>query len=111
MKFLLVDDEPHILRLLQVNLQRVGHDVTLASSGTEALALLANYSFDRVVVDYSMPTPNGYDVLAYIRSTPTLSSLWVGLMIDDEAWKTVRNLPHQPDWVSVKPFDPNSLLG
>lgn len=107
---LVVDDETHIVRLIQVNLERLGHDVTIASSGNEALTLLDRHDFDRVVLDCSMPTPNGYDVLAHIRTTPRLSQIWVGIMCNEEETKDLLAMPHQADWYAGKPFDPNDLV-
>lgn len=59
---LIVDDDALVLRAFQ---RTFGgrFDVTTASSGAEALALLARHRVDVAVVDYSMPEMNGVELL------------------------------------------------
>ncbi|HTD50655.1 MAG TPA: response regulator, partial [Acidimicrobiia bacterium] len=52
---LVVDDEPAILRALDVNLRARGYDVQLAATGTQALALAARRHPDAVVLDLGLP--------------------------------------------------------
>lgn len=61
-RLLLVDDEPSILRSLERLLGKA-HDVTLAHSGREALALLsAGLEYDLILCDLMMPETSGIDV-------------------------------------------------
>jgi two-component system, NtrC family, nitrogen regulation response regulator GlnG len=69
-RLLVVDDEP--LNLLTFKrVLRLVYDITLASSGTEALVALAaareETPFDVLIVDYAMPFMNGGDLLARVR--------------------------------------------
>ena len=106
-RILVVDDERHIVRLLQVNLERNGFKVSVAFSGLEALELLMKQSFDRVIVDYDMPGMNGYQVLTFIRTEENLKDLWVLLMLkssDDR--ELIKSFPHKADSYGEKPFNP-----
>jgi len=47
--------EKHIVRLIQLNLQRQGYEVSIAGNGPDALALLSRESFDIVVLDSDLP--------------------------------------------------------
>lgn len=65
---LLVDDEPVILRTLAIALRNAGHEVTVASSGTEALERLAATPYDAVLTDIAMAGMNGLDLLACAKA-------------------------------------------
>lgn len=69
-RLLVVDDEPMNLLTFK-RVLRLVYDITLASSGTEALAELAaerkETPFDVLIVDYSMPFMNGGDLLFRVR--------------------------------------------
>jgi len=64
---LLVDDEEHMLRLLQFALKSVPVTTRALRSGAEALAVLAGQPADLVLLDYSMPGMNGVETLRRIR--------------------------------------------
>lgn len=67
---LLVDDEPTLLEVARLFLERSGEiTVTPAESPTEAFALLKEISFDVIVSDYEMPGMNGIELLKTIRSS------------------------------------------
>ena len=50
-RVLLIDDEPDILEVMSMMLARDGFEITLASSGYEALGILNSRVFDVVVCD------------------------------------------------------------
>ncbi len=60
---LLVDDEPNITEIMEIILTEEGMDVTITSSGNEALAKLRNHSYDLVISDIRMPDITGVDLL------------------------------------------------
>ena len=62
-RLLLVDDEPDILLMLQINLELEGHEVVLAGNGEEALARIADSAPDLVLLDVMMPVLDGWGVL------------------------------------------------
>ena len=62
-RLLLVDDEPDILLMLQINLELEGHEVILAGNGEEALARIADSAPDAVLLDVMMPVLDGWGVL------------------------------------------------
>src|SRR5690606_9327819 len=66
-RLLLVDDEDNILRSLQRVLRREPWQLTLAHSGDEALAAMADEKFDLVISDARMPGMDGPTLLAEIR--------------------------------------------
>jgi CheY-like chemotaxis protein len=66
-RMLVVDDEPHIRELLDIIFSAEGWHVDWAASGAEALERFQRESFDIVVLDQSMPGPNGVEVARQLR--------------------------------------------
>lgn len=67
-RILVVDDEPGLRAFVATALRRDGHEVTVASTGDEALNLLARSSFALVVTDLRMPGRDGLAVLDQVRA-------------------------------------------
>ena len=71
-RVLAVDDEARYVRAIQINLEPRGFEVTAAHSGRQALALLAQDTFDLVLLDVRMPGMDGYEVCEHIRDFSTV---------------------------------------
>ena len=67
-KILVVDDQPHIVRLLQMELEKEGHTVITAADGEEALARVPEYRPDIVLLDLMMAGIGGMETLQRIRT-------------------------------------------
>lgn len=70
---LIVDDDEAIRNLLRVLVRRAGFVPTLAEDGEVAINLLADGSFDVVLLDLMMPKVSGYGVLSYLASRHVVS--------------------------------------
>jgi DNA-binding response OmpR family regulator len=70
---LLVDDEPVLLRLLEVNLTMAGFDVRTAATGAAALASAGAEAPDAVVLDLGLPDLQGWEVLSRLRAIEGLA--------------------------------------
>lgn len=67
-RILIVDDEPHVTRLVRQRLSAEGYEAVTASNGVEALAKLESQGpFDAVVTDYNMPQMDGRELCETIR--------------------------------------------
>jgi DNA-binding response OmpR family regulator len=64
---LVVDDEPHVQKLVRANLESSGYRVLTASDGAQALALAENELPDLVLLDVMLPKMDGYAVCKRIR--------------------------------------------
>jgi C4-dicarboxylate-specific signal transduction histidine kinase len=62
-KILVVDDEPMVLKLLILQVERLGYAVVGAAKGPDALALLAKSPFDLLITDIMMPEMNGLTLM------------------------------------------------
>lgn len=59
MKVLIVDDDDSIREMLSEMLSLKGVDISMASSGKEAIEILQNQKFDFIVMDINMPGMDG----------------------------------------------------
>ncbi|MBD3257289.1 response regulator [candidate division GN15 bacterium] len=67
-RILAVDDEPHMLRLLErIVAEKTPHSIVTLSNSLELPGILANQEFDLIITDLKMPGMDGMDVLHYIR--------------------------------------------
>lgn len=110
-KILAVDDEKHIVRLVQVNLERQGYDVVTANDGREALEKVASESPDLVVLDVMMPYMDGFEVLQNLRRNPNTKDIPV-IMLTAKAQDAdvFRGWQSGVDCYLTKPFNPIELI-
>jgi diguanylate cyclase (GGDEF)-like protein len=110
-KILVVDDEPHIRRILQFLLQQEGFEVVLAENGEEALAYLGQEMPDLVLLDVMMPRMDGYSVLQEIRKSYETRNLPVVMLTaKGESAEKVRGLKGGANDYLTKPFNQEELL-
>ena len=73
-RILIVDDEPHTRRVLALNLQQDGHEVSECAGVQPARKVLIANDFDVVLTDQKMPDGDGLQVLAAaIEADPAIS--------------------------------------
>lgn len=110
-RILVVDDEPHIRRVLDAMLGKEGFEVVLADDGAQGLVALAAGGIDLVILDLLMPGPHGLEVLAKIRAdsvrgmTPVIILTAKGQDTDREA-----AFAGGADDFMTKPFSPKKLV-
>jgi two-component system, OmpR family, alkaline phosphatase synthesis response regulator PhoP len=110
-KILVVDDERHIVRLVQVNLERAGYEILTAYDGVEALEKVKSESPDMVVLDVMMPRMDGFEVLKNLQADPRYQDIPV-IMLTAKA----QDADIFKGWSSgvssylTKPFNPRELL-
>jgi len=66
---LVIDDERHILDMIEMALTKFGHEVETASDGVEGVQKFDEKPFDLVITDIKMPRLDGNGVLQYIRNS------------------------------------------
>ena len=74
-RILLVDDDPAILRLLDVNFRMEGFDVEAVSHGEDALAAVSRDVPDVVVLDLMLPGMDGREILRRLRDDPATAAV------------------------------------
>lgn len=110
-KILVVDDERHIVRLVEVNLARAGYDVAVAYDGVEALEVFAKEKPDMVVLDVMMPRMDGFEVLKKLQADPNSQDVPV-IMLTAKAQDAdiFRGWSSGVSSYLTKPFNPRELL-
>ena len=111
LKVLVCDDERHIVRLIQVNLERQGYNVVTAFDGKEGLEKIRSEKPNLVVLDVMMPYMDGFEVLKTIRREPETENLPVIMLTAKAQDKDVFDGYHYgADMYLTKPFNPMELV-
>ena len=107
---LTLDDEPHILELLEYNLAKAGYKVLRAETGEKGLEVLRSAQVDLVLLDCMLPGMDGMEVLREIRADLQLSLLPVMMLTakGDEIDKVLGLELGADDYLS-KPFSLREL--
>lgn len=74
-KIIVIEDDPHILKLISQTLQREGYEVVTATDGSEGLRKVRETHPHLVVLDISLPGLDGYQVCHHLRSEHATSKL------------------------------------
>jgi DNA-binding response OmpR family regulator len=110
-KVLAVDDQPQIVRLIQVNLQKAAFEVIPAYDGEEALQKLQEHRPDLVILDVIMPKRDGFDVLRTIKADPeTAHTPVIMLTVKAQDADIFEGLKEGAELYLPKPFHPNELV-
>ncbi|WP_455930642.1 EAL domain-containing response regulator [Pseudomonas fluorescens] len=72
---LIVDDEPQVRKLLETLLQHEGYQTLTASSGEEALQLVAQQPPDLILLDIMMPGMDGYEVASQLKGNAATANI------------------------------------
>src|ERR1051325_7954699 len=110
-KILVVDDERHIVRLIQVNLEQCGHEVSTAFDGKEALEKVESDRPDMLVLDVMMPFMDGFDVLRTLKENPETRDIPVIMLTaKSQDVDVFRGWQSGVDCYLIKPFNPKELV-
>ena len=74
---LIADDNPEIREIIQILLSGEGFQVHEAASGTQALGMLKENTFDLIILDIMMPGLNGYQTCLEIRKSTNVPILFL----------------------------------
>lgn len=106
---LLVEDEEHLLKTIQLNLELEGYTVSIANNGIEALKAFRKGEFNLIVLDVMLPEMNGFDVCEQIRKENTTIPL-LFLTAKGSSSDKIQGLKLGADDYLTKPFNLEELL-
>lgn len=108
---LTIDDEEHILDLLEYNLGKNGYEVLRADTGEKGLTIMKTMQVDLVLLDYMLPGMDGIEVLKEMRADKNLSTMPVIMLTakGEEIDKVLGLEMGADDYIS-KPFGIRELL-
>lgn len=109
-RVLVCDDDPVILRLLEVNLELEGYDVLSATNGVEAVGVAIAEDPDLVILDIMMPRMDGYEACERIKANDkTKDTPIVFLSAKAQLADIDRGTVSGVSEYLTKPFDPSEL--
>jgi DNA-binding response OmpR family regulator len=109
-RLLLVDDDPVILRLLQVNFRLEGYAIETAGSGAAALASAEVSPPDLVILDMMLPDLPGQEVCRRLRAMPALADVPVIFLSGRTDDPDPAGDALGPVELIAKPFDPAEVV-
>ena len=110
-KVLIVDDEEHIVELLQFNLINAGYKVITANNGLDALKKVKEHKPDLLLLDLMLPGMDGLDVCKEIkRDKETSKTSIIMLTAKSEELDKILGLELGADDYITKPFSIRELL-
>ena len=107
-EILIIDDEPQIRKLLQINLESNDYKVIQASTGKEGLILSANHPPDLILLDIGLPDKSGHEILKELREW--YNSPIIILSVQDNETDIVSALDNGATDYLTKPFRTSELL-
>jgi len=110
-QILIVDDEDHMIRLLQFSLKPIAAAIKSVKRGESAVEFLGKEPADLVILDYSMPGLNGVETLRLIRETDAGRDLPV-IMLTARDQTAIRQEAAGLNVAAflTKPFSPSDLV-
>ncbi len=108
---LVIDDDPVILKLLQVNFEMEGFAVLTASDGLQGLQAARDSRPDVVISDVMMPHMNGLELVAALGADDGTDDIPI-ILLSARAQGTdvTEGLDVGADAYVTKPFDPLQLI-
>ena len=110
-KILIVDDNPHVLKLLRISLEKAGYEVHTAENGDQGLEITQKVKPDLIVSDVMMPETDGIEFCWMVRENseiPMVPFIFLTSLSDKEM--EIRGFRAGADEYLVKPVDRNVLL-
>ncbi|MER5807485.1 response regulator [Streptomyces sp. NPDC002033] len=107
-RVLVVEDDPHLVRALKINLQARKFEVEEAVDGGSALRLAAARKPDVIVLDLGLPDMDGVDVIKNVRGWSRVPILVLSARHTSE--EKIRALDAGADDYVTKPFSMDELL-
>ena len=109
-RVLVVDDEPHIVKLVKLSLGDQNYDIVGITSGKEAISYVNNNAPDILVLDLMMPGVNGYDVCQAVRENPKTKGIPIIILsAKSQMLDKLNAIDVGADDYMCKPFDPDEL--
>lgn len=105
---LVVDDEPNIIELAKLYLEREGYRVEGVANGQDALSKFASFNPDFIILDLMLPDIDGFEVCRRIRAKSDVPILMLTARKEDV--DKIVGLEIGADDYFTKPFNPRELV-
>jgi DNA-binding response OmpR family regulator len=106
-KILVVDDDPNVVELVRLYLERDGHQVLIANDGVAGLEMAREELPDLIVLDLMMPRMDGMEVCRTLRAESSVPVVMLTAMVEED--DRLAGLDLGADDYVTKPFSPREL--
>jgi two-component system, OmpR family, alkaline phosphatase synthesis response regulator PhoP len=110
-RILVVDDEPEIVRAIQIRLQHADYEVIVACDGLQALEVATKENPDLIVLDLMLPKMDGYKVCGLLKADRRHNKIPI-ILLTALAQESDREMSKKvgADAYITKPFEHQLLL-
>ncbi len=111
-KILVVDDNPDIVEIYKMRLQKAGYDVICSSSGPDAITRAKDETPDLIILDIVMPAMDGFQTGSLLKAGLDTKDIPIIVATARSSYPSILQAATEIGAVGyiVKPFDPASLL-
>ena len=107
-KIFIVEDEKHIARFIQINLEKAGYKTAIEGNGRRAYERIIQEKYDLVLLDVMLPGMDGMEICQKVREVSDVPIIM--LTARDEIKDKVEGLDLGANDYMTKPFDSEELL-
>lgn len=107
-EILIIDDEPQIRKLLEINLESNGYKVSQSATANDGMRMAANHPPDLILLDIGLPDKSGQDLLIELRAWFNHPIIILSVLDGEE--EIVKALDNGASDYVTKPFRTNELL-
>lgn len=110
-RILVVDDEPHILKLISFSLERAGHEIVAVSDGPAAIRAVHDGCPELILMDVMMPVMSGYETVERLKADPVTAEIPVIMLsAKSQLYEQEKGLECGAVHYICKPFTPRELV-
>jgi len=110
-KILIVDDEPNIVISLEFLMKKEGFEIAVANDGEEALAKVASFKPNLMLLDVMMPKKSGFEVCEALRADAANADLQIVMLTaKGRDTEVAKGLAIGADAYVTKPFSTKELV-
>ena len=110
-KILVVDDEPELVKAMQIRIELAGYEILVACNGREGLAKAHKEKPDLIILDLMLPKMDGYKVCAMLKHDARYMKIPI-IMLTARAQESDEKLGYEcgADDFITKPFQHEAVL-
>jgi DNA-binding response OmpR family regulator len=109
MKILVAEDEPMLLKTIELKLRKEGYDVISTTDGREAIAKIRETGPDMVITDIMMPYASGLEIVSFLRNESVKKIPVIILSAMEQEKVVMEAFELGADDYITKPFSLNEL--
>ena len=109
MKILVAEDEPIMLKTIELRLKKDGHEVIIADNGREAMDQIDHHNPDFIITDIMMPYASGLEIVGKVKGAGKRKVPVIVLSAMGQENVVLEAFNLGADDYITKPFSPNEL--